>query len=128
MKYGPQYKATNIQEYLSNIEPHHREYIELIIALTKRLVPKAEETISYGMPTLKYEKQPLIHLAAYKKHISFIPAGNPIKQLKDKLKEYEHTDTSIQLPLDNSLPEKLVEELILLRVQDIEKGVETHKL
>jgi uncharacterized protein YdhG (YjbR/CyaY superfamily) len=91
-------------------------------------VPEVEETISYGMSTFKYKKQPLIHFAAFKKHISFIPAGNPIKMLKVKLKKYKHTNTSIQFALEEPLPEELIEELIALRIQDIEKGVETHKV
>lgn len=128
MKYGQQYKATSIEEYLSNIEPTHRAHLQLIITLTKRLVPKAEETISYGMPTFKYKNQPLIHFAAFKNHISLIPAANPIKKLKDKLQEYKHTDVSIQFPVDRPLPETLIEELIRLRVQDIEQGIETHKV
>ena len=42
MKYGPQYKATSIDEYFTNIEATHRAQLELIIKLTKQLVPNAE--------------------------------------------------------------------------------------
>lgn len=127
MSFGPQYKATTIEEYLSNIEPTHRTAMQDIVKLTKKLVSEAKEGISYGMPTFKYKNQPLIHFVVYKKHISFIPAGNPIKVLEDRLKDYKHTKTSIQFPLDTPLPVELITDLINLRVKDINKGVETHK-
>lgn len=92
------------------------------------MIPTVDESISYGMPTLKYKKQPLIHFAAFKSHITFIPAANPIKILKDELKEFKHTDVSIQFPLDRPLPWTLIEKLIRLRMQDIEQGIETHKV
>jgi uncharacterized protein YdhG (YjbR/CyaY superfamily) len=46
------YKAKSIDEYLSKVEPLRRTELERIRALVKRLVPSAEETMSYGMPTL----------------------------------------------------------------------------
>jgi len=52
-------KATSIDEYLGNVDSQRRVALERIRALVKKLVPSAEETISYSMPTLKYKNRAL---------------------------------------------------------------------
>jgi uncharacterized protein YdhG (YjbR/CyaY superfamily) len=114
------YKSKSIDEYLSKIEPRQRTELEQICSLVNQLVPSAEETMSYGMPTFKYKDQPLVYLASFKNHMSFFPAAHPIEVLKDKLKEYKVTNYAIQFTVDKPLPETLIQELVHIRVQDIE--------
>jgi uncharacterized protein YdhG (YjbR/CyaY superfamily) len=44
-----------IDDYLKNVEASKRTQLQRIRMLAKEIVPNAEETISYNMPTLKYE-------------------------------------------------------------------------
>lgn len=50
-------KAETVDEYLGALEPDFRAELERIRALVKELVPEAEETMSYSMPTLKYKQR-----------------------------------------------------------------------
>ena len=113
-------KAKTIDEYLSKVEPRHRAELERIRALVKQLVPSVEETMSYGMPTLKYKNRALVYFTASKKHMSFFPSSWAIEELKDKLKEYKTTDHTIQFTLEKPLPEALIKELVLTHVRDID--------
>lgn len=113
-------KAKTIDEYLSKVEPQQRAELERIRALVKKLVPSAEETISYSMPTLKYKNRALVYFTASKKHMSFMPSSWAIEELKDKLQGYKTTEHSIQFTLDNPLPNALIEELVLNHVRDID--------
>jgi uncharacterized protein YdhG (YjbR/CyaY superfamily) len=113
-------KAKSINEYLSKVEPQHRAELERIRALVKRLVPGVEETMSYGMPTLKYKKRPLVYFTASKNHMSFFPSSWAIEELKDKLKGYKTTKHAIQFTLENPLPNALIKELVLNHVRDID--------
>jgi uncharacterized protein YdhG (YjbR/CyaY superfamily) len=47
---------TPIDEYLAKLEPVKRSALERIRELAKKAVPDADETISYGMPTLNIEE------------------------------------------------------------------------
>ena len=44
-----------IDDYLKKVEPSKRKQLERIRVLAKEIVPSAKETISYNMPTLKYD-------------------------------------------------------------------------
>lgn len=55
-------KPTSVDEYLSRVDPTFRTELERIRSLVKQVVPSAEETMSYGMPTFKYKNQPLVVL------------------------------------------------------------------
>lgn len=113
-------KPKSIDEYLSKVESRQREALERIRVLVKQLVPSAEETISYGMPTLKYKNRPLVYFTASKKHMSFYPSSWAIEELKDKLKAYKTTAHAIQFTLENPLPESLIEALVLTHLRDID--------
>lgn len=113
-------KPKSIDEYLSKVEPQQRAELERIRALVKQLVPSAEETMSYGMPTLKYKNRALVYFTASKKHMSFFPSSWAIEELKDKLTGYKTSEHVIQFTLENPLPDALIEELVLNHVRDID--------
>ncbi len=113
-------KAKSIDEYLSKVESQHRAELERIRALVKQLVPSVEETMSYGMPTLKYKNRALVYFTAAKKHMSFMPSSWAIEELKEKLKGYKTTEHTIQFTLKNPLPDALIKELVLNHVRDID--------
>lgn len=113
-------KPKSIDEYLSNVAPQHRAELERIRALVKQLVPSAEETISYNMPTLKYKNRALVYFTASKNHMSFMPSSWAIEELKDKLTGYKTSQHAIQFTLRNPLPDTLIKELILNHVRDID--------
>ena len=62
-----------VDEYLNRIEPSQRKQFERVRKIVKKLVPEAEEVISYGIPTWKYRGKYLIYFAAFKNHMSIYP-------------------------------------------------------
>jgi uncharacterized protein YdhG (YjbR/CyaY superfamily) len=113
-------KAKTIDEYLSSTTPVFRKELEQIRSLIKKLVPTAEETISYNMPTFKYKDRPLVFFTASKNHMSFYPSPWSIEDFKDKLKDYKTTSHAIQFTLKNPLPKDLIKELVMRHVKYIE--------
>ena len=113
-------KAKSVEEYLSALDPACRAELERIRALVIHLVPDIEETMSYGMPTLKYKNRALVYFTASKKHMSFYPSSWAIEELKDQLKRYKITEHAIQFTLDKTLPDRLVEDLVRIHVREID--------
>ncbi len=68
---------TAIDEYLARVEPAKRKALERIRALAKKAVPEADETISYGMPTLKFQGKPFLGFDAHTNHIGVLPLQRP---------------------------------------------------
>lgn len=115
-------KAKTVDEYLNALDPAYRAELERLRALVTQLVPDTEETISYGMPTLKYRNRALVYFTASKKHMSFYPSSWAIEELKDQLKDYKTTEHSIQFTLEKTLPSRLVADLVRVHVREIDSN------
>lgn len=107
-----------IDDYLKKIEPSKRKELQRVRALAKEIVPKAEEAIVYGMPTLKFEGKPFLGFDAHKEHIGIYPySGKVIPQLGDLLSAYNCTKGAIRVPLDNPISKGLLKKIIDCRVK-----------
>ncbi|TDE93990.1 DUF1801 domain-containing protein [Occultella glacieicola] len=113
-------KAASIDEYLDEVDPASRQELERIRVLVTRLVPSVEESMSYGMPTLKYKNRALVYFTASKRHLSFFPSSWAIEELKDRLTDYRTTEHAIQFTLEKPLPTPLIEDLVRVHVREID--------
>ncbi|MET0843184.1 MAG: DUF1801 domain-containing protein [Mycetocola sp.] len=113
-------KAKSVDEYLNALDPEYRAELERIRALVTELVPDTEETMSYGMPTLKYKGRALVYFTASKTHMSFYPSSWAIEEMKDQLTDYKTSEHAIQFTLDKTLPSRLIEDLVRIHVREID--------
>lgn len=112
--------AETVDEYLQNVEPAQRAELERIRKIAKNLAPEAEETISYGMPTLKLNKKPLIHYAAFKNHLSIFPASSRVMdKMGDKLSDFHTSKGTLQFTVAKPIPETVLKELVTERMDEI---------
>ena len=111
---------TKIDAYLKDVEPAKRRELTRIRTLAKKAVPGAEETISYGMPTLKIDSKPFLGFDAHAKHIGLYPfSGRVIPALKDKLRGYAWSKGALRVPLDKPISERSLKALIAARLKQI---------
>ncbi|HEQ98147.1 MAG TPA: hypothetical protein ENO22_02255 [candidate division Zixibacteria bacterium] len=115
MKYRP--KARTIDEYISAFPKDIQQIMEKLRATIRRAAPDAEEAIKYGIPTFVLHKN-LVHFAAFQNHIGFYPEPSGILAFKKELAEYKTARGSVQFPLDQKLPYKLVERIVKFRVKE----------
>ncbi|GHD39406.1 DUF1801 domain-containing protein [Mycetocola manganoxydans] len=113
-------KAKSVEEYLPALDPRTRSELERIRGIVTQLAPDTEETMSYGMPTLKYRNRALVYFTASKKHMSFYPSSWAIEELKEQLDNYKTTEHVIQFTPDNPLPRSLVEDLVRVHMSEID--------
>jgi uncharacterized protein YdhG (YjbR/CyaY superfamily) len=111
---------TIIDDYLTKVETSKRKELERIRTLAKKIVPNAEEAMSYGMPTLKYQGKPFLGFDAHKNHIGIYPySGQVIEELKDQLHDYTVSKGAIRVPLDHPIAEEMLEQIIHHRLKQI---------
>lgn len=115
-------KAETVDEYLGALEPDFRAELERIRALVKELVPEAEETMSYSMPTLKYKPRALVYFTASKKHLSFYPSRWAIEELEARLAGFSKTVHAIRFTPAAPLSDDLIRDLVLVHVREIDAG------
>ncbi len=82
----------------------------------KKAAPKAEEAISYGIPTYKLNGN-LVHFGAFKSHISFFPGGRARAQFKE-LGKFKGGKGTVKFPLDRPLPLALITKIVKFRVKE----------
>lgn len=73
-------------------------------------LPTAQERISWRMPTF-WDKQNIIHFAAFKSHIGIYPGPEAIEHFADQLKAYKTSKGAVQFPYNKPLPLKLIAEI-----------------
>lgn len=111
-------KFTSIDEYVSTLPENAQKAMMKIIAAIKKNVPDAEGHISYNMPAFKVNGEYFIHFSAWKNHIGMypIPAGN--EAFQKQIEPYRSAKSSLNFPLSQPMPIKLIEKFIKFRIAE----------
>src|SRR6202040_4317174 len=64
----------SVEEYIAAQPEAVRPTLGLVRSAIRNAVPKAEESISYNIPTYKSHGDPVLYFAAWKQHYSLYPA------------------------------------------------------
>lgn len=106
-----------VEAYLARVPEPARTTLEKMRAMIRAAAPKeATEAISYGIPSFQY-KGALVWYAAFKKHCSFFPMDHSLEEeFAEELKKYKTSKGTIQFPVDEPLPKKLVTRIVKARV------------
>jgi uncharacterized protein YdhG (YjbR/CyaY superfamily) len=113
---------SSVDEYLSQVPEEARATLEKLRKMIKAAAPNTTETISYQMPTFKYQGQALVGFAAFKNHCSLFPYSTKVMgSLKEELKSYGTSKGAIRFPIDKPLPAVLVKRIVKTRIEEIER-------
>lgn len=105
-----------IDDYIKDFPEPTRRLLKQIRSTIRKAAPKATEKISYGIPTYHYNGN-LVHFAAFKKHIGFFPTPSAIEAFQKDLAPYKTSKGTVQLPMTDPLPLKLIERMVKFRVK-----------
>lgn len=109
--------SKEIDDCISTFPKETQKLLEQIRTTIRKAAPKAEEKISYGIPTF-YLNGNLVHFSGYKNHIGFYPGASGIKKFKEELSVYKNAKGSVQFPLDKKLPLGLITKIVKFRVRE----------
>lgn len=110
-------KPTDINSYISGFPEAIQAKLQQIREAIQAAAPDAVEAISYQIPTFKLYGN-LVHFAAYNKHIGFYPSSSGIENFKEPLAKYHTSRGTVQFPLDEPIPFKLIDEIVRFRVKE----------
>lgn len=114
-------KQQTIQEYISASPADIQEKLNKLYKFIKNLIPNAEESISYGVPTFKLKGKPVIYFAGYKNHISIYPFPSESKEFKVLSQKYVTAKGTIQFQNDEPIPFDIVEKITKFRLNNLEE-------
>jgi uncharacterized protein YdhG (YjbR/CyaY superfamily) len=99
----------SVDEYIATHPPDVQAVLQRVRSTIRRAVPKAEEAISYQIPTFKLHGAYVVYFAAWKQHYSLYPASSRlVAAFKDDLAPYEVNKGTIRFPLSKKVPAKLI--------------------
>ena len=110
-------RPEDVDEYIRSYPKEIQNLLEKIRATIKRVVPQANEVISYGMPAFKYHGM-VAWFAAHTKHLGFYPGASGIEAFKKELSNYKGAKGSVQFPFDKPLPLDLVKRIVMFKVNE----------
>ncbi len=117
MKTGQSAPKT-IDKYIAGFPQDVQDILEEIRRTIRKAAPKAQETISYQIPTFTLNGKYLIFFAAYKRHVGLYPAPRGIEKFKKELSAYGGGKGTARFPLDKPIPFGLISRIVKFRVQE----------
>lgn len=111
-------KPTSVDAYIADFPQETQAILERIRKTIKKLVPDAEESISYAIPTIKQNDVSLVHFAGFKNHIGFYATPTGHEEFKEELANYKQGKGSVQFPLDQPIPYDLIKKIVKFRVKE----------
>ena len=108
--------VADVDSYLAGVPEPGRSTLEALRVSILRVLPNAEQVISYGMPGFSVDGRVLAGFAANKKFLSYYPhSGQVIAMAGEATANYESTKGALHFALDSPLSDDLVELLIRLK-------------
>jgi uncharacterized protein YdhG (YjbR/CyaY superfamily) len=113
----------SVDEYIAAQPEAARAALDRVRRTIQKAVPKAEESISYKIPTYKLHGERLLYFAGWKKHYSLYPATKRlVATLKEALKPYEVVKSAVRFSLAEPVPVKLIARIAKFRSQEISES------
>jgi uncharacterized protein YdhG (YjbR/CyaY superfamily) len=118
----------SIDDYIAAQPAAARTSLRRVGDTIRKAVPKAEESISYGMPTYKLHGERLLYFAGWKKHYSIYPATKALLTVfKGDLENIEIANSTLQFSFATPVPVKLIERIAKLRAKEVTKSSKARK-
>ncbi len=117
----------NIGDYIAMQPEIFRDTLEELRAIIKSVVPKAEELISYQVPSFKHHYM-LVGIGVNKKYCSLYTMSSTLtKELKDELKGVTVSGMTLHFLPGAKLPTALVKKIVKARAKENETKALTKK-
>lgn len=108
-----------IDDYIRQFDIPAQEKLERLRRVILELIPNAEQTMGYGIPTFKLNKN-IIHFAYFKAHIGIYPGPKAIEHFKEELKNFKTAKGTIQIKHEEQMPYDLIKKIVLFNIKDSE--------
>jgi uncharacterized protein YdhG (YjbR/CyaY superfamily) len=104
----------NVDAYIRGFPEDGQEILRALRKAIREVVPEAEESISYGIPTYKLAKSPVVYFAAHQHHVSLYPATERSAVALPRLASYRAGRGTLKFPLEKPVPVGLIKQFVRL--------------
>ncbi len=108
-----------VQEYFNKVPEASRLRLMELRDIILEALPETEEVMNYGVPAYTLvpggKRDQQVMIGGFKHHIGLYPHPSVIEAFKHRLAAYKLTPGTIQFPLTEPLPGKLITEMLHYR-------------
>lgn len=111
----------------ATIEQYHAQYsgdvltrLKTMYITIKKEIPRAEESISYGLPTFKINNKPVVYYGGFSGHIGLYATPDGHAEFEQELSKYKRGKGSVQFPHNQPLPLDLIRRITKFRAEAVE--------
>ncbi len=113
----------SVSDYIAAQPEVAQTALDRVRRTIRKAVPKAEESISYKIPTYKLHGERLLYFAGWKQHYSLYPATKRLlAAFKEDLKPYEVVKSTVRFSLAEPVPVKLIAKIAKFRAQEVSEN------
>ena len=117
----PTTATTQIDATLAALPADQRAALQALRQTIAAAARGADESISYGMPAVRYHGRALVSYAAFKAHCSFFPMSSTlIETHRDELAGFATTKGTLRFTPGHPLPSDLVQRMVRERMAQID--------
>ena len=107
-----------VDDYIRRFPANVQRILSSLRRAIRQVVPAAEESISYRIPTYKLGKRPIVYFAGYEHHVSLYPASERSVTPLPRLNPYRSGRGTLKFPLETPVPLGVVKQFVRLRVNE----------
>jgi uncharacterized protein YdhG (YjbR/CyaY superfamily) len=111
--------AKSVDAYIAAAPMPAQPILRQLRRVIKAAAPKAEERISYGMPSYNYRGR-LVYFAAFKNHVGLYAVGKAQDRYTKELSAYLSGASTARFPIGQPLPVDLIRKVVQARVKENE--------
>jgi uncharacterized protein YdhG (YjbR/CyaY superfamily) len=113
-------RPRTIDEYLAGVDAASRAALQKVRRAVRAAAPRAEEGISYGMPSFRLGGKLIAGFRAAANHCSYHPmSGATVATLRKELAGYDTSAGTIRFSPRAPLPATLVRKLVKARIAEL---------
>ena len=118
-------KYKTIEEYAQNLPKENRDLFDSLRTHINKLIPKGEEVICYGIPTVRLSGKNLVHYAIQKKHVGLYPGSSGITAFENEFiqKGLKYSKGAVQFPMSAKIPFPLITKIIQFLLVENKKKI-----
>jgi uncharacterized protein YdhG (YjbR/CyaY superfamily) len=102
-----------VDEYIAKQALEAQPLLQRVRSIIRKLLPQAEEAISYQIPTYRLHGQYVVYFAGWRHHWSLYPVTESVRRaLGPVLSPYELSKGTIRFPLTEPVPTRVVQQIV----------------
>jgi uncharacterized protein YdhG (YjbR/CyaY superfamily) len=98
----------SVDEYLASFPADVQDILRQVRETIRAVVPNPGEKISYQLPTVTMDGQPLMYFSGWKKHIAVYPLPPADDELVRAMEPYLSGKGTLKFPLNQPIPYDLI--------------------